>query len=171
MDDPQLVVDYVNEIYEYMRMMERSQAIKKDYLHGKIGKKVNIVEILITWLSWWKSMSCSFESRLLRWDVEINPDNSENKLLKTCYYLAKESYPHIWCLFPGAILPKMRSVLIEWLVEVHQQFSLLQETLYLSVAILDRFMQVSFNLDSHTSWKVTLLSLSVVHKKLSKMVS
>merc|ERR1712198_394241 len=78
-DDPQLVVDYVNEIYEYMRMMERSQAIKKDYLHGKIG----------------------------------------------------------------AILPKMRSVLIEWLVEVHQQFSLLQETLYLSVAILDRFMQVA----------------------------
>ena len=46
MDDPQLVVDYVNEIYEYMRMMERSQAIKKDYLTGKIGKKVNIVVFL-----------------------------------------------------------------------------------------------------------------------------
>ena len=43
MDDPQLVVDYVNEIYEYMRMMERSQAIKKDYLTGKIGKKVFVV--------------------------------------------------------------------------------------------------------------------------------
>jgi len=78
-DDPQLVVDYVNEIYEYMRLMERTQAIKKAYLDGKIG----------------------------------------------------------------AILPKMRSVLVEWLVEVHQQFSLLQETLYLSVAILDRYMQVA----------------------------
>jgi len=41
------------------------------------------------------------------------------------------------------ILPKMRSVLVEWLVEVHQQFSLLQETLYLSVCILDRYMQVN----------------------------
>jgi len=41
----------------------------------------------------------------------------------------------------GVILPKMRSVLIDWMVEVHQQFSLLQETLYLSVAILDRYMQ------------------------------
>lgn len=51
MDDPQLVVDYVNEIYEYMRMMERSQAIKKDYLNGKIGKKVNIVVFLIIWSS------------------------------------------------------------------------------------------------------------------------
>jgi len=78
-DDPQLVVQYVNEIYEYMRFMERSQAIKKEYLNGRVG----------------------------------------------------------------VILPKMRSVLVEWLVEVHQQFSLLQETLYLSVCILDRYMQVN----------------------------
>jgi len=77
-DDPQLVVQYVNEIYQYMRHMEKAQAVRKDYLQGRIG----------------------------------------------------------------AILPKMRSVLVEWLVEVHQQFSLLQETLYLSVAILDRYMQV-----------------------------
>ena len=166
MDDPQLVVDYVNEIYEYMRMMERSQAIKKDYLTGKIGKKVNIVVFLIIWLSWWKSMSCSFESRILRWDVEINPDNSENKPSKAWLSCKGQFHSHSWCLFPGAILPKMRSVLVEWLVEVHQQFSLLQETLYLSVAILDRFMQVSFNLDSH-SWKITPLSLAVIHKKLS----
>jgi len=41
----------------------------------------------------------------------------------------------------GVILPKMRAVLTDWMVEVHQQFSLLQETLYLSVAILDRYMQ------------------------------
>ena len=94
-------------------------------------------------------MSCSFESLLLRWDVEINPDNSENKPSKTWLSCKGQFHSHSWCLFPGAILPKMRSVLVEWLVEVHQQFSLLQETLYLSVAILDRFMQVSFNLDSH----------------------
>ena len=73
------MVDYVNEIYEYMRMMERAQSVKKDYLGGKTG----------------------------------------------------------------VIIPKMRSVLVEWLVEVHQQFALLQETLYLSVAVLDRYMQVT----------------------------
>jgi hypothetical protein len=37
----------------------------------------------------------------------------------------------------------MRAVLVDWLVEVHQQFSMLQETLYLTVAILDRFLQRS----------------------------
>lgn len=41
----------------------------------------------------------------------------------------------------GTILPKMRAVLVDWLVEVHQQFSLLQETLYLTIAIIDRFLE------------------------------
>lgn len=34
----------------------------------------------------------------------------------------------------------MRSVLVEWLVEVHMKFSLLPETLYLAINILDRFL-------------------------------
>lgn len=36
------------------------------------------------------------------------------------------------------VTPKMRSVLVDWLVEVHQQFHLMQETLYLTVTIIDR---------------------------------
>lgn len=78
-EDPQLVVEYVNDVYVYMRQLEAQQSIRKDYLKGR--------------------------------GVEI--------------------------------LPKMRSVLVDWLVGVHQQFTLLQETLYLAVAILDRFMQVN----------------------------
>jgi len=75
--DPQLVSEYVNDIYEYMRMLEREQSVKKNYLETQ----------------------------------------------------------------KGVILPKMRAVLVDWLVEVHQQFSLLQETLFLAVAIMDRYMQ------------------------------
>uniref|UniRef100_H3CGN8 G2/mitotic-specific cyclin-B2 n=1 Tax=Tetraodon nigroviridis TaxID=99883 RepID=H3CGN8_TETNG len=40
------------------------------------------------------------------------------------------------------ITDRMRAVLIDWLVQVHSRFQLLQETLYLTVAILDRFLQV-----------------------------
>jgi len=78
--DPQLVSEYVNDIYGYMRQLENDQFIRKNYLDKH---KVSA----------------------------------------------------------GVILPKMRSVLVDWLVEVHQQFSLLQETLFLAVAILDRYMQ------------------------------
>lgn len=36
----------------------------------------------------------------------------------------------------------MRTILIDWMVEVHGRFKLLQETLYLTVATMDRFLQV-----------------------------
>ena len=32
----------------------------------------------------------------------------------------------------STIMPKMRVVLVDWLIQVHQQFNLLQETLYLT---------------------------------------
>ncbi|XP_034385646.1 G2/mitotic-specific cyclin-B2-like isoform X3 [Cyclopterus lumpus] len=40
------------------------------------------------------------------------------------------------------ITARMRALLVDWLVQVHSRFHLLQETLYLTVAILDRFLQV-----------------------------
>ncbi|XP_072752052.1 G2/mitotic-specific cyclin-B [Anoplolepis gracilipes] len=45
------------------------------------------------------------------------------------------------------VTPKMRSVLVDWLIEVHQQFRLMQETLYLTVAIIDRFLQAFRTID------------------------
>ena len=77
-ENPQMATDYVNEIYCYMRQLEREQSIRPSYLddQGKV-----------------------------------------------------------------AIKPKMRNLLVDWMVEVHAQFSLLQETLYLAVAILDRYLQ------------------------------
>jgi len=40
------------------------------------------------------------------------------------------------------ITSKMRSLLIDWMVSVHQQFELLPETLFLSRNILDRYLQL-----------------------------
>ncbi|KAG7468031.1 hypothetical protein MATL_G00138430 [Megalops atlanticus] len=37
---------------------------------------------------------------------------------------------------------RMRELLVDWLIQVHSRFQLLQETLYMTVAILDRFLQV-----------------------------
>merc|ERR1719225_1007218 len=76
-DDPQMVAEYVGDIFAYLRELECKYPIREGYL-------------------------------------------SEQKV----------------------IIPKMRAVLTDWLVEVHQQFTLLQETLFLSVAILDRYMQL-----------------------------
>nr|Q9DGA3.1 RecName: Full=G2/mitotic-specific cyclin-B2 [Oryzias curvinotus]BAB17218.1 cyclin-dependent kinase regulatory subunit cyclin B2 [Oryzias curvinotus] len=40
------------------------------------------------------------------------------------------------------VTERMRALLVDWLVQVHSRFQLLQETLYLTVAILDPFLQV-----------------------------
>ncbi|KAH9624443.1 hypothetical protein KSS87_003147 [Heliosperma pusillum] len=37
---------------------------------------------------------------------------------------------------------KMRSILVDWLIEVHNKFELRQETLYLTVNIIDRFLSM-----------------------------
>ena len=36
---------------------------------------------------------------------------------------------------------KMRAILIDWLVEVHLKFQLMPETLYLTVNLIDRFLE------------------------------
>lgn len=37
----------------------------------------------------------------------------------------------------------MCAILVDWLVPVHSKFRLLQETLYMCVAVMDRYLQVS----------------------------
>ncbi|NP_001158480.1 cyclin B [Saccoglossus kowalevskii] len=75
-ENPQLVSEYVNDIYKYMLHLEQEFKVRGDYME----------------------------------DQEINA--------------------------------RMRSILIDWLVQVHLRFHLLQETLFLTVSILDRFLQI-----------------------------
>ena len=75
-ENPQLVVEYILQIYNYLAHLERKYAVKERFLEGK----------------------------------EINS--------------------------------RMRGILVDWLVQVHMRFHLLQETLFLGVSILDRFLQV-----------------------------
>ena len=36
---------------------------------------------------------------------------------------------------------KMRSILVDWLVEVHLKFKLVPESLYLTVNLIDRYLE------------------------------
>lgn len=74
-ENPQLVAEYVKDIYKYLHQMERRFRISPTFLDNKI------------------------------------------------------------------VTSKMRSVLIDWLIQVHLKFHLLQETLYLCVQIIDAYLQ------------------------------
>ena len=63
----------------------------------------------------------------------------------------------------------MRAVLIDWLVDVHLQFSMLQETLYLTVAILDRFLQRSAKDIQRKSLQLVGVSAMFIASKYEEM--
>jgi len=75
-DNPQLVSEYVNDIYQHLRFLEDKYKVLPKFLEGQV------------------------------------------------------------------ITGKMRAILIDWLIQVHVRFNLLQETLYLTVAIIDRYLQI-----------------------------
>lgn len=97
-----------------------------------------------------KQKTRSFSSDLLEFE-DVDEQDNDNPILVSVYtydiheylrMLEKECPIKKEYLKDQEVTPKMRSVLIDWLVEVHQQFRLMQETLYLTVAVIDRFLQV-----------------------------
>jgi len=99
-NNPQLVVEYVQDIYAYLRFLEREQFVRENYLAGQT-----------------------------------------------------------------VIMPKMRSVLVDWLVGVHLQFKLLPETMYTGIAILDRFLQNNLKMvDRNTLQLVGVSSMLIASK-------
>lgn len=56
--------------------------------------------------------------------------------------VVNESKPQMYMHTQPEIDEKMRSILIDWLVEVHVKFDLSPETLYLTVNIIDRFLSL-----------------------------
>ncbi|XP_031115078.1 putative cyclin-B3-1 isoform X2 [Ipomoea triloba] len=59
------------------------------------------------------------------------------------YYWVMEAQSHplkSYMEFQTEITPQMRGILINWLIEVHLKFDLMQETLFLMVTILDQYL-------------------------------
>jgi len=82
---------------------------------------------------------------------DIDVDDSSNPQL--CSEYAKETFVYLQQLeLRGAVKPnflvgcptteKMRAVLVDWLVEVQIQFKLVQETLFLTVDTIDRYLNI-----------------------------
>ncbi|GAB2267111.1 G2/mitotic-specific cyclin S13-7 [Dionaea muscipula] len=56
--------------------------------------------------------------------------------------MENESQVHDYMVSQPDINEKMRAILVDWLIEVHNKFDLMPETLYLTVNLVDRFLAV-----------------------------
>uniref|UniRef100_A0A8C0FSZ2 Cyclin B1 n=1 Tax=Bubo bubo TaxID=30461 RepID=A0A8C0FSZ2_BUBBB len=82
-------------------------------------------------------------------DEDVEDDTN----LDLCVSYVKDIYKYLGELEVGKSRPKylagreidgnMRALLVDWLVQIQMKCMLLQETLYMTVAIIDRFLQVS----------------------------
>lgn len=59
------------------------------------------------------------------------------------------------------ITEKMRAILVDWTVEVHKMFKLMPETLFLTCAIIDRYLGTTTN--NYLSF-LCYLYLLITHK-------
>uniref|UniRef100_A0A0E0PCN9 Cyclin-like domain-containing protein n=1 Tax=Oryza rufipogon TaxID=4529 RepID=A0A0E0PCN9_ORYRU len=83
--------------------------------------------------------------------MDIDSADSGNPLAATEYveelYKFYRENEEMSCVQPdymssqGDINEKMRAILIDWLIEVHHKFELMDETLFLTVNIVDRFLE------------------------------
>ncbi|XP_048886021.1 G2/mitotic-specific cyclin-B2 [Brienomyrus brachyistius] len=80
-------------------------------------------------------------------------DEGDADMPQLCSEYVKDIYVYLWELeAQQSVRPKymqgyeinerMRALLVDWLIQVHSRFQLLQETLYMTIAIIDRFLQV-----------------------------
>ncbi|KAJ1451533.1 cyclin-like protein [Pelagophyceae sp. CCMP2097] len=59
-------------------------------------------------------------------EAEVRPNNRPSVLM--------------YMDFQQDISPKMRAILVDWLIEVHMKFKMTQQTIYLTVHIIDRYL-------------------------------
>lgn len=65
-------------------------------------------------------------------DIMRSQKSSEGKFRPSSTYMSRQP----------DISEKMRGILVDWLVDVHLKFKLLPETLYLSISLIDRFLDL-----------------------------
>ncbi|KAL2100388.1 hypothetical protein ACEWY4_004782 [Coilia grayii] len=92
----------------------------------------------------------AFSDALIEDVKDVDVDDYDNPML--CSEYVKDIYKYLRQLeTEQAVRPNylegrevsgnMRAILIDWLVQVQSKFRLLQETMYMTVAIIDRFLQ------------------------------
>ncbi|KAF6064960.1 Cyclin, N-terminal domain family protein [Candida albicans] len=100
-----------------------------------------------------RSQSYHKKSRLIDYEwQDLDEEDSDDQLMVSEYVNEIFSYyyeletrmlPDPQYLFKQTLLkPRMRSILVDWLVEMHLKFKLLPESLFLAVNVMDRFMSV-----------------------------
>lgn len=94
-------------------------------------------------------LACGLATKPTELIVNIDAADAENELAVVEYVeeiykfyklVEEENRVFDYMLSQSHINEKMRMILVDWLVEVHNKFELLPETLYLAIDLVDRYL-------------------------------
>ncbi|KAG8649030.1 G2/mitotic-specific cyclin S13-7 [Manihot esculenta] len=109
------------------------------------------VQTLTSALNARSKAACGLGNKPKEGIVDIDAADANNHLAGVEYVediykfyklVENESRPHNYMVSQPEVNEKMRAILIDWLIDVHQKFELSPETLYLTINIIDRFLSV-----------------------------
>ncbi|KAK6244355.1 hypothetical protein QUC31_010764 [Theobroma cacao] len=115
---------------------------------GSSKKKAHSLTSVLTARS---KAACGISNKPKEEIVDIDAADANNDLAGVEYVediykfyksVENESRPHDYMHLQTDINEKMRAILIDWLIDVHQKFELSAEALYLTINLIDRFLCV-----------------------------
>ncbi|KAJ9180954.1 hypothetical protein P3X46_009135 [Hevea brasiliensis] len=131
---------------------EEEKVKKQDKaVHKKKESPRKKVQTLTSALTARSKAACGLGNKPMEEIVDIDAADANNDLAGVEYVediykfyklVENESRPHNYMDSQPEINEKMRAILIDWLIDVHQKFELSPETLYLTINIIDRFLSV-----------------------------
>ena len=113
-----------------------------------------------------KMLPIDIESVPIISDVQTDPQHVCEYVQEVQYYLLHmETRPQVtvrkhFLSSQSCILPRMRAVVVDWMVGVSLQLDLHMETLHMAVSCLDRFLQTQ--LDTTTKDKLQLIGVTAL---------
>ncbi|KAL6275280.1 hypothetical protein ACE6H2_018881 [Prunus campanulata] len=143
-------------------------------VEGPSRKEVKTLTSILTARS--KAMACGVDIKPKEKIVDFDSADVSDELavveyiddLYQFYKLTEDdSRVHDYMESQPDINPKMRSILIDWLVEVHRKFELMPETFYLTVNIIDRYL--SMKIVSRRELQLVGISSMVIASKYEEI--
>uniref|UniRef100_UPI00358FFD63 G2/mitotic-specific cyclin-B2-like n=1 Tax=Myxine glutinosa TaxID=7769 RepID=UPI00358FFD63 len=94
----------------------------------------------------------AFSQAFSEFDLHVEDIDADSVDPQLCSEYVKDIYKYMRQLemeqsikpdyLAGQVVTRhMRAILVDWLIQVHFKFRLLQETLYMAIAVIDRFLQ------------------------------
>ena len=78
-------------------------------------------------------------------NIYLTPDYVEDIYNHLRFLESKQQIKSDFLAHQKQLTPKMRAILVDWIVGLHYQLRLAPETLYMTIATADRYFQVSID--------------------------